>query len=565
MIALKIKTKFTLLSLAVVIVVIFATYFSYVAMHKIETGANEVITASTVLSTHQHADMMHDAIRGDVMQAALGLAERDAAKIGDAKAQAEKHTQAFADDIEENLKRQLSPDVRKVLTELAPKLENYRQAGMGVIGAVEVDLRDGSAASKTLMHGFEESFSEMEEAQETVSGKIEAWMEAARQQQLKNTSHANIISISAAALTVLIVFIIPLFAKFSLFDRLSAQIETMHTLTSGKLDVTIDHSNRQDELGEIAKALIFFRKNAGDKIRMEKDQELQKKQAEETRQRAMQQLASGFETKVKGIVDTLASAATEMDATSRHVMSRTKKDDGQLGNLVQGVGTASQNIQTLASSATQLSASIREIGGQVARASKIASQAVEGAGRATETAASLKDAADRIGSILTVINDITGQINLLALNATIEAARAGDAGKGFAVVAGEVKTLAGQTASATQQIEQQINLIQSSVGNTVSAITDIGSIINEMSKISSAIAAAVEEQGVATQEIARNVTETAEIAEAISGDANGVRASSSETSTAVGQMISATQELSQQAETLRVQVAGFLEGVRKAA
>jgi methyl-accepting chemotaxis protein len=177
-------------------------------------------------------------------------------------------------------------------------------------------------------------------------------------------------------------------------------------------------------------------------------------------------------------------------------------------------------------------------------------------------ATALTDSAEKIGSVVGVINEIAAQINLLALNATIEAARAGESGKGFAVVASEVKNLAGQTTSATRQIEEQIGLIQQTAGNTAGVITQIGNTITEMNRISASIAAAVEEQGMATQEIARNVQQTAEIARGIASNANDVKQSSMGASAAVSQMIAAASDLSRQSESLRGQVSGFLRDIK---
>jgi len=211
-----------------------------------------------------------------------------------------------------------------------------------------------------------------------------------------------------------------------------------------------------------------------------------------------------------------------------------------------------------------LSASVREIGQQVEHSSKIASQAVVEADKTNATVEGLAETAQRIGDVVQLIETIAGQTNLLALNATIEAARAGDAGKGFAVVASEVKSLANQTAKATEDIRAQISEIQGSTGQTVEAIRSIGATIRQMSEIATTIASAVEEQGAATREIATNVHQAAQGTSDIATNIEGVSRAASDTGSAATQVLTVAGELSKQAETLRRDVDEFLATVRAA-
>jgi methyl-accepting chemotaxis protein len=218
----------------------------------------------------------------------------------------------------------------------------------------------------------------------------------------------------------------------------------------------------------------------------------------------------------------------------------------------------------VAASAEELSSSISEITRQVAQSAKITEKAVADARRTDTTVRALAEGAQRIGQVVELISSIAGQTNLLALNATIEAARAGDAGKGFAVVASEVKSLAGQTAKATEEIGAQITRLQNETKDAVEAIKGITTVIEEVSSIATAIASAVEEQGAATAEIARNVQQTAGSAQMVTTNIAGVSEGAASTGAAADQVLSAAGELSRQAESLSAEVSGFVADVRAA-
>jgi methyl-accepting chemotaxis protein len=275
-------------------------------------------------------------------------------------------------------------------------------------------------------------------------------------------------------------------------------------------------------------------------------------------------LLHGFEETTAGLVNTVAAAATELEATARAMTETTGQTTQQATNVTEAVEAASANVQTVASAAEQLTASISEIARQVAQSSEIADRAVQDANRTDGIVKTLADGAQKIGDVVGLINTIAGQTNLLALNATIEAARAGDAGKGFAVVASEVKSLANQTAKATDDISQQIAQIQLATKEAVAAIEAISHTIGEVSRIAAAIAAAVEEQGAATQEIARNVHEAAASTQQVSANIAGVSRGATQTGTAASHVLEAAGDVSKQAERLSGDVRQFITGVKAA-
>jgi len=338
----------------------------------------------------------------------------------------------------------------------------------------------------------------------------------------------------------------------------------MTTLADGNTGITIPAVDRSDEIGDMARALGVFKDKMQEAERLRKEQEELKARAERERKEQMLKLANAFEEAVGGIVKSLSSAATEMQSSAQAMSSTAEETTRQATAVAAASEQASSNVQTVATAGEELSSSIAEIGRQVTQSAQIATKAVQEAGQTDQKVQSLAESAQKIGEVVQLITDIAGQTNLLALNATIEAARAGEAGKGFAVVASEVKSLANQTAKATEEIAQQIGAIQGATKDAVDAIKSIGMTIGEISEIATTIASAVEEQGAATQEIARNVQQAAKGTEEVSSNITGVTKAASETGTAAAQVLGAAGDLAKQAEMLRQQVDTFLSKVRAA-
>lgn len=274
------------------------------------------------------------------------------------------------------------------------------------------------------------------------------------------------------------------------------------------------------------------------------------------------QLADDFEQAVKGIVATVAAASTELTATAQLLAQNASGTTEQSMAVAAASEQTSVNVSRVAAAAEELTNTVSEVGRQVEDSSKFAAGAVAEADRSSTIVNGLSEASKRIGGVVKLISQIAGQTNLLALNATIEAARAGDAGKGFAVVASEVKNLAQQTASATEEIQREIEGIQSITGDTVSAITGVGDTIKKMREIAGAIEAAVGEQQSATNEICANINQAATGTKDVSKNISGVTIAAQETSSGASQVLDAAQELSKQSEALQRSVEGFLISVR---
>ena len=348
----------------------------------------------------------------------------------------------------------------------------------------------------------------------------------------------------------------------SIYHPLAAVTQAMQFLAGGNLAAAIPGNERKDEIGAMAKAIGVFRDGLLEAKRLRESTSAHDAQRAEEQRQTMLALANNFEASVKGVMAAVLSSATNMTATSGSMSTNAEGMERQATGVVAAAEQASSNVQTVAAAAEELSASVNEISRQVAQASHIAGTAVDEARRTNDMVQSLAGAAGRIGEVVKLINDIASQTNLLALNATIEAARAGEAGKGFAVVANEVKHLANQTAKATEEIGTQITAVQQATEDAVHAIQSIGKVIGQISEISTAIAAAVEEQGAATQEIARNAEEAALGTRDVTSNIVAVQNAAGESGSSARQVLGASKQLAELSARLSEEVDQFIVRVR---
>ncbi|ESQ90975.1 methyl-accepting chemotaxis protein [Asticcacaulis benevestitus] len=338
----------------------------------------------------------------------------------------------------------------------------------------------------------------------------------------------------------------------------------MQKLADGDTAVVIPNVGERSEIGDMAKTVEVFKYNLIRTLALEEEARQVRADAEVQRKKTMYDLADQFENAVGGIVELVSSAATEMQATAQQLTSSAHESAAQATSVSAAAEEAGTNVTSVAGSAEELGASVQEIGRQVEHSSIKAREAVREADATAAIVQELSEAADRINGIVDMITGIASQTNLLALNATIESARAGEAGKGFAVVASEVKALAGQTSRATAEISQHIGSIQSTTRRAVEAIENITGTIRDINDSSSTIAAAVEQQGSATNEIVQAVNQASMGTQEVTTNITGVARMAEETGAGAAQVLSASGELAHQAANLRNQINGFLAHVRAA-
>ena len=343
---------------------------------------------------------------------------------------------------------------------------------------------------------------------------------------------------------------------------LEGMIETMTRLTQGDTNITVPARDRKDEIGRIAAAIEVFRNSAIERQKLEREARQSQQRSEEEKRQLMDKMAEDFEASVGGVVKRVSSEANKMRISAKEMSDTVETMSQQSASVVTASTQASTNVQTVASATDEISNSISEISRQSAQSTNIADRAVREMENTNKQVQSLSESANKIGQVVALINDVAEQTNLLALNATIEAARAGDAGKGFAVVASEVKNLATQTSGATDEISGQISDIQTAVKETVSAMVEVSGIISEIDSIAASIAAAVEEQSAATQEVAQNIDQASSGTQKVTSNINGINEAVSQTGAEADLILKGANDMASQSDVLKQEVNAFLANIR---
>jgi methyl-accepting chemotaxis protein len=363
---------------------------------------------------------------------------------------------------------------------------------------------------------------------------------------------------------LLLAALVATFMGRSMAKPIQALESAMRSIAGGNHNIAVPGAGRRDEIGSMAGAVEVFKTGLIETEQLRAAQDQQRERAQHERRDTMNALAARFESGVGGVVSAVSSAATELRHTAQSMAATADESMHQTAAVAAASEEATQSAQAVAAAVEELNASISEIAKQVNESARVAGDAVSQANVTNSEVQSLAEAAQKIGDVVKLISEIAAQTNLLALNATIEAARAGEAGRGFAVVASEVKALATQTSKATDEIATQVSSIQNATRLSVDSIQNITTTIGRVSEIASTIAAAVEEQGAATLEIARNVAEAARGTGEVSQNIAGVNDAARETGVAASQVVESAGELSRNGEDLKTQVDAFLREVRAA-
>ena len=452
----------------------------------------------------------------------------------------------------------LTEEEKKLLGEAVSALKTYSAAVNSVI-----DVASDSATALTFMSEAEDSFAKLDARLNTLHDLEKRLGKQSVDAAEAAANHTTRIFLGLLLSAFVLAILVTQLISRMIARPLVGMTEVMTTLSSGNNQVAVPETDRGDEIGSMAKAVLVFKETMIRAEALAAEQE-RDQQAKVARANQLEISARDFDQNVGGVVRAV-SAATEQLQTSAQLMSETAEQASQRAKVVASAsGEATSNVQTVAAATEQLSSSVAEIGRQALQSSQIAAQAVADTDRTNAAIESLAQAAQRIGDVVKLINHIAGQTNLLALNATIEAARAGEAGRGFAVVASEVKSLATQTAKATEDIAAQVGAIQGATEQSVVAIRGIGETIRRVSEIATSISSAVEQQGAATQEIARNIQQAAIGTSDVSSNIVGVTAAAGETGRAASDVLNAAQEMARQSDTLKDEVARFLTEVKVA-
>ncbi|WP_453945994.1 methyl-accepting chemotaxis protein [Bradyrhizobium sp. USDA 372] len=534
-------------------------------------------------SALEQQEIVRDAVRAEVAVRGMQLAVRDL-RLANSAADLQKATQRLEDQqkamgslVNEMLKLSHSAENRARMEKLRSLAADYTKAAQQ-IAAVRAEALAASGADGAWRAAKlnEEAIRIAREVTLPIAAQLDALIEQiadyARHKSEENNAAATAqmrsseqVGMVVGALAMLVLVCSWLMSFLTIARPIRALTIAMDKLAGGDFSVVLPGLGRKDEVGGVAAAVEKFKIVSEQKAREEAEAKIRQDQLAAAQRKAeMHKLADSFEAAIGEIVDTVSSAATELEASASTLTATAARGQEVTTMVAAASEEASTNVQSVASATEELSSSITEISRQVQESARVAGDAVNQARSTTDRVGELSAAAARIGDVVELINTIAGQTNLLALNATIEAARAGEAGRGFAVVASEVKALAEQTAKATGEIGQQIASIQTATEHSVGAIKDISHTIERLSEISSTIAAAVEEQGAATQEISRNVQQAATGTHQVSSNITDVQRGASETGSASTQVLAAAQSLSSDSSRLKLEVGKFLGTVRAA-
>lgn len=474
-----------------------------------------------------------------------------------------KEQAALRQYIDKNIAALGTSPIAAEIKEQTGKLLEFGEGKTGIYGLREKELDDAEFAQLSL-----------EEARSLSKGLdsgVRNLVEQVNSGTLAMTERANRLSSSSIVVMVaagLVVFagsllFVWLYVGRNILRRIGNLQAVMQRLAQGDLQAQVSASRSRDEVAEMAASLEVFRQSMIDSRDLAAEQDKDRSVKAERTAR-MEQRITNFEDAVRAALDTLITSANGMQVTAESMSSSADRSSALASAVAAAAEETSVNVQTVSSGTEELSSSISEISRQVSASTEVANKAVSEAGSTDTTMQGLAESANRISAVIDLIQTIASQTNLLALNATIEAARAGESGRGFAVVASEVKSLAAQTAKASDEIRSQIVGIQDATAEAVGAIRHIGQTIGEINEVTIAIASAVEEQGAATREIARNIQHAASGTSEVSSNIVGVSQASSEAGTSAADVLTASKSLRHEADSLRQEIDTFLSSIRAA-
>jgi methyl-accepting chemotaxis protein len=546
------KFKFFSLSTLSILCIVTLVFQSFVTIHSLQDVASKLEAAHKAVLNQAQADRLHDAIRGDVHGGVTAQAFADQKDFSVAMNDMQEHANDYVQAIESAVSLNLPEEIHKNFIEIQSLVTIFIDKGYAVLNNI------GKQEVKDDLSQFEGLFKKIDGPNDILTDQVNKLANQLKLEGENTIKYAiNKFTITAIA-TVLFSLFVPIFIVWNIFVPQNKVINVMQQILGGDVNQEVPFLARSDELGKISQVLEKIRCSIIEKQDLEIKSKQQAEQAELDRHNAILTFVNKFETNVKAIVDTVASAVMDMDKTAKLLETNSNNTQLETKQLSTSASQTNSNVQGVSKATNEFTNAVNEISTQVTNSREYVRRAFTQTEEVSNVVTDLENKAKAINSIIDIINNITAQIDLLALNATIEAARAGDMGKGFAVVANEVKALATQTSKATEEINVQIQGIQSSTSQAVSAINNITESVKIINQNSASIASAVEEQSATTSYIAESISQVASMSNAVGLSVEKVSKSAVDSGSAASKMVLSSAELLKQTNMMQQEVNSFL-------
>ncbi|MDX9690335.1 MAG: methyl-accepting chemotaxis protein [Alphaproteobacteria bacterium] len=556
------KWKILIAPVVVIFFVVALSLVSFQALTSQQSALNQIVEGSFV-----EKEKATDIVRAvkDVDASLLGLLSLQIAGASDEKVQ--RSSKAAQEKIAalKTLFQSLGDSAKdkpeaeqKRLSEIQTEIDGYLNLVGRVLGMTEIDQNAALTMKISKNNIYEHALDKLIAYENNSKDSVSTVYARAKNE----AGHTEKLFLLICAASVLISIVVTWTMTSSLSHTLNELSSVMIKVSEGDHTAVVPATSLKDEIGTMARALAVFKQNTLEMENLRKEQESNRVKAEEDKRAMLSTLADNFDAEVNSSVGEVSSSAQVLQQNATNLSAAAEQTKNQSQKVEESTRSAASNISAASAAAEELAASIREITQQVGNSARVTQEAVSEVNQTNATIASLTQATEKIGTVVQLIQEIASQTNLLALNATIEAARAGEAGKGFAVVASEVKALANQTSKATDEITAQITHVQRETTNSVTAMNGVGKTIAHLNEIAATIAAAVEEQSAATQEISRSVLEASDSTQTVVQAIGEVHNAAIQTEHAAADVLQASSNLSKDSHKLKGSVEHFLEGFR---